>query len=178
MMERGLRLLALLRLDRLHDAAHRKQRVEPRRLDPGQALGPLGHRLRLRQGRLVQPNLGLLSFALHGEVDGAIAARQPLLTKAPRPDLEGLEAGREAQANVEIAAVDAAGFPRPARFPVHALGAGEAGHALKRHGVSLYQCEACSAAFIAESRGVSDRKLTPSVSDCGAVSAPPRPRRP
>ena len=101
------------------------------------ALRPLRHLVRLSERRLVQANLGLFPLAFDGEIDGAIAARKLLLAKAARPDLERFEAGRETQAKIEIAAVDAARLPGPARVTVHAFGAGKAGHAFQGHGASL-----------------------------------------
>ena len=49
---------------------------------------------------------------------------------------KSLEAGRHAQTQVQVPAIDAACFPMPARVPVHAIGAGEASHALQRHPVA------------------------------------------
>ncbi len=136
MEQRRLRLLALFGLDRFDHAAHGKQRVETRRLQLRQPKRPISNLVRLCERRLVQADLGLFSLAFDGEIDGAIAARKLLLAKAARPDLERFEARGEPQAKIEIAAVDAARFPRPARVPVHAFGAGKAGHAFQGHGGS------------------------------------------
>ena len=46
-VERRLRLLALLPFHRFDHAAHAEQRVETRRLKPGQVLRPLRHGLAL-----------------------------------------------------------------------------------------------------------------------------------
>ena len=92
MIERGLRLLALLPFDRLDHPAHAEQRIETRRLQAGQIVRPRRHGPRLAERRLVQPDLHLPAFALDPQIDGAIAAREFFLREAARPDLEPLEA--------------------------------------------------------------------------------------
>jgi hypothetical protein len=137
MVERRLRLLALLPLYRLDHAAHAEQRIEPRPLESGDGFRPLRYGLCLAEGRLVQPDFRLTGLALDPQADCDIAPRQLLLGESPGSDLESLESRREAQAQIEIAAVDATGLPMPARLRVRAIGASETSHALKAHRRSL-----------------------------------------
>ena len=99
------------------------------------ARGALRNGLGLPKRRLVEPDLSAPGFALHPQIDGAIAARELLLDKSARPDLKSLEARGQTEPQIERTPVYAARFPVPARIPVHAVGAGEASHALERHPV-------------------------------------------
>ena len=133
MIERSLRLLALLCLNGLDHAAHCEQRIKACRFEISQGLGPLRHRPCLSKRRFVQANLGPARFSPNAEVQGAIAARELLLSETSHPDLKRLETRRETQTKFETAAIDAARLPRPDRVPMHAVRASEASHAFKGH---------------------------------------------
>src|SRR5204863_8384812 len=122
--------------DSLDDAAHGEKAIEPRRRDLG-ILGDVARQVAHQRDDLVEHRAIDANRRRHEAGDAQrrrdIAAAAALPQGGAQLRLQRLETGRQAKAQFERAAVDAAQFPDPGDAVGLALAAGEAGHAGDAH---------------------------------------------
>src|SRR5262245_17091199 len=124
------RLLAqLLLLDRLDDAAHGEQAIEPRRRRLDLALELPQKNEELIEHLAIDADARRLLATGHGELNGDVAPLAMLGHRGAGWWLERLEAQGQAAADIEVAAVDALHLPRPVQTSLGPLPACKPGHA-------------------------------------------------
>jgi hypothetical protein len=127
-LQRRLRLGILDPVGGFDHPLQRQQAIEPGRLRPAGRHVGLARREVALQLVEVQPHRARALRALRLHADGQLTALEPRLGALPGSTLEPLESGRSTEADLEVAAVDAAGFHGPAPGPQRALGPPEPGH--------------------------------------------------
>jgi hypothetical protein len=133
LLEGGFRFRVTLVLAVLDDAADGEDAVEGRRLDGKARTDALHRGKHVGKSGLVdaQALRGRIRFQRQGGLD--VAAGEALAAALADLRLERLVAGRQAEAELEALAVDAAHLPRPAHAARRAVGAGKSRHACERH---------------------------------------------
>ena len=121
------------RLDRLDDAANGQNPVERRRLRRHALADRVEGGDHLGEHVLVDADTSGAGVVLGDQAGLDVAARQAGRDALAGGQLDVLEAGGQAQADIEALAVDAAHLPGPAIGLAGAVGAGKSGHAAERH---------------------------------------------
>ena len=91
------------------------------------------------QNILIHPYVRRALDLADRQMEGQRATAEPLRRQAARLRLDRVMAVRHANANIEVAGVDAPGLPRPTDIALAALRASETGHALE-HGIRVLCC--------------------------------------